>query len=174
MTWLPVPNYAGLYEVSDAGEVRSLDRGSRKGRTLKVGSNPKGYAIAVLCRDGVRKAFTVHGLVAAAFLGPRPEKHHVCHANGIKADNRVENLHYGTASQNELEKVAQGLNANSNKTHCPAGHEYSDENTYHQVGRNGRKCRTCHRDRRRGGSTPISIEGVLAEARARREARAAS
>jgi hypothetical protein len=146
MTWLPVPGWAGRYEVSDGGEVRSIDRPGFKGRTLKQGSAHGGYRTVVLSRPGERHAYTVHRLVAEAFLGPKPTGHHTRHLNGDKSDNSAANLAYGAASQNELDKVAHGRNPLANRTHCPQGHEYTEDNTMRDGDRH-RSCRTCHRER---------------------------
>lgn len=154
-TWLPVPGWSGLYEVSDAGAVRSLDRVATfrgvtrrtKGRTLRPSSNPKGYQIVTLTCDGGRVAYPVHRLVGEAFLGPKPDGLQTRHMDGDKANFAPANLRYGTPRENELDKVAHGGNHNANKTECPAGHPYDAENTMHTS--RGRRCRTCHRDRKR-------------------------
>jgi hypothetical protein len=112
--WRAVPGYEGRYEVSDHGRVRSLDReivrrsGARYwhvGRVLIAGANLDGYPMAQL--EG--KRFGVHVLVAAAFIGPRPEGMQVNHKNGVKTDNRPPNLEYVTASENVKHAFATGL-----------------------------------------------------------------
>lgn len=81
--WLPVVGYEGLYEVSDRGRVRSLDRivkrGSGtvrlRGRVLKAGiqrssdGHQTGGRIVTLCRDGKRRTRLVHQLVVEAAVG---------------------------------------------------------------------------------------------------------
>lgn len=155
--WRAVPEWVGYYEVSDEGQVRSVSRTLTnsagrtvriKGRILRTSVTPKGYHIVTFTRPGVRKSYPVHRLVAEAFIGPLPEGWHTCHGDGNKDNNAVTNLRYDTASANELDKVAQGLNRNAAKTECPQGHPYSAENTrIHRSG--GRSCRTCHRERRK-------------------------
>lgn len=146
--WLPIPGWVGLYEASEDGEIRSVTRRGVKGRTLKHGRAHGGYHTVVLSRAGERHAFTVHRLIAETFIGPKPDGWHTRHLNGDKGDNRIANLAYGTASQNELEKVAHGGNYLANRTHCPEGHEYTDENTMRN-GRGHRHCRECHNARNR-------------------------
>lgn len=71
----------------------------------------------------------------------------VRHLNGIRTDNRVENLRWGTPKENMADKVAHGNHPQLNRTHCPAGHSYDEENTYERPGeRRGRNCKQCHRE----------------------------
>lgn len=92
--WRPVLGFEGLYEVSDMGTVRGLDRVLNKGRKWK-GAIRKPYtggrysAIA-LNREGRTHQGHVHVLVCEAFHGPRPSSnHHVRHLNGDHKDNRA-------------------------------------------------------------------------------------
>jgi hypothetical protein len=96
---------------------------------------------------GGRRAY-VHQLVAEAFIGPRPAGQEVRHLNGDPSDNRVENLAYGTRSQNVLDSVQHGTYRNNNreKGQCPQGHDYDTVNTYVDP-RGRRRCRACRRDR---------------------------
>src|SRR5882757_7016724 len=147
--WLPVPGYEQLYHVSDAGHVRSLTRhtraGIRSGRPLKTNISPAGYPQLGLCRDGQQRTYPVHQLVAMAFLGPRPDDLEVRHLDGNPTNNLIDNLKYGTASENARDSLRHGTNVNSNKTHCPSGHQYAGENLA-QRARGGRLCRTCRRE----------------------------
>ena len=97
--WADIPGYAGLYEVSDMGRVRSIDRyanGWRKGRVLSQSTKTKGYLQVTLCKaDGARSSCAVHRLVAAAFIGPCPPNELVRHLDGVPSNNRLRNLAYG-------------------------------------------------------------------------------
>ncbi|WP_414021392.1 NUMOD4 motif-containing HNH endonuclease [Microbacterium aurugineum] len=104
--WCPVPGYEGLYEVSDQGRVRSLDRiglaGQRlTGRTLRPQRNSKsGHVVVALYRDGRKSFRKVHQVVAEAFIGPRPLGALTRHLNDVADDNRAVNLAYGTHADN--------------------------------------------------------------------------
>ena len=143
--WLPIPGWEGQYEVSDQGSVRSLDRyitfpyGRRRaaGCVLSPGVRPDGHLNVSLCG----KSKLVHQLVMLAFVGERPDGFEVCHNNGDPADNRLENLRYGTASDNGRDRVRHGTHNMANKTHCPQGHPYDEDNTLIHKGR--RNCKAC-------------------------------
>jgi len=157
--WRPVVGYEGLYEVSDHGNVRSLDRNSPdhrggvrkfKGRKLRPGRESNGKWLVGLCRDGKAHSARVHRLVAEAFLGPAPEGAEVCHRDDNNDNNKLSNLYWGTRSDNLRDAVRNGRHWQANKTHCKWGHEFTPENTaIHRSG--GRQCRACRtaRSRRR-------------------------
>ena len=108
--WKPILGWEGWYEISDRGEVRSVDRRvtGADGKTYFFHSHPikrhldrDGYARARLCRPGESVTAQVHVLVCEAFHGPRPGRDaEVCHANDIRDDNRPENLSWGTRQSN--------------------------------------------------------------------------
>lgn len=140
------------YQASDRGRVRSLARTITRSdgapldihaRILAAHPNGRGYLKVTLYRDGEQHTRPVHGLVAAAFHGPRPEGLEVRHLDGDKLNNRADNLAYGTRSDNARDAVRHGTHRNARKTRCPAGHDYDAANTYRRRG--GRACRECHR-----------------------------
>lgn len=111
-TWKSIPGFAGLYEISDGGAVRSLDRyanGMRKGRVLKQSIKAKGYRQVTLCReDGTRASFFVHRLVAQAFIGPCAFGEVVRHLDDQPSNNRLINIAYGTHLHNAQDKKRLG------------------------------------------------------------------
>lgn len=138
--WADVPGWEGLYRVSDAGEVYS----ERSRRVLKPRPETDGHTSVVLCLNGHREPWLTHRLILTAFVGPCPDGQEGCHGNGIPDDNRLENLRWGTRSDNTYDKIAHGNHPFANRTHCSAGHEYTKENTYNHP-RGIRICRTCQR-----------------------------
>jgi hypothetical protein len=98
------------YEVSNFGRVR------RAGRILNGSITHDGYRQVTFTiyigGKKFQKVHRVHNLVMAAFVGKRPEKFHICHGNGIKTDNSLENLRYAPQQENEADKFKHGTFAN--------------------------------------------------------------
>ena len=114
--WLPIVGYEGFYEVSNLGQVRSYHSNNHRPGSSHMSSTPrilkqsimkkKGYKKVVLCRPDIpKKGKLVHWLVAAAFIGERPVGLDINHINGIKDDNRAENLEYVTRQANIRHKI---------------------------------------------------------------------
>lgn len=120
--WKPIPGFEGLYEVSDHGNVRSLDRTifkrvvrdgplvqtRRRGKVLKPALDTHGYPTVNLCVDGVNKSSLVHHLVLTSFVGPRPEGKECRHLDGIRANSRLGNLEWGTNRENYEDRKRHG------------------------------------------------------------------
>lgn len=107
--WKDIEGYEGLYEISNLGRVRSLDRivvysnGRKyfyKGEILKLKVDKYGYNIISFCKNGKHKTYTIHRLVASAFIPNTENKSCIDHINTIKTDNRVENLRWVTNKEN--------------------------------------------------------------------------
>lgn len=153
-TWLPVPGYEGIYEVSDLGRVRSLDRIDRcgrqlYGRVLKLRNDKDGYQ-QFHAGGSPRRILRVHRLVLLAFTGaPAGVSTECLHIDGNPANNRLANLRWGTVSENIADQIRHGTHRNSSKTHCPSGHAYDEANTYIHPVTGWRACRACARERAR-------------------------
>lgn len=119
--WKDIKDFEGLYQGSNCGRAKSLDRyvkgkghslQFKKGRILKPMKDPNGYLKVNLCKDGKVKAFTVHRLVAEAFL-PNPHNYPcVNHKDENKQNNNVSNLEWCSAQYNNtygtrIERVAE-------------------------------------------------------------------
>ena len=103
--WKDIPNYEGRYQVSSLGRVKSFK--FSKERVLKCAVNSTGYILTNLYEKANRKAYKVHRLVMIAFIGESDLD--VNHKNGIKTDNRLENLEYCTRSENVQHAFNTGL-----------------------------------------------------------------
>jgi len=116
--WKDIPGYEGRYQVSDQGRVRSLDAlilcsgpvkgayySSKKGRVLRPGRMPLGHLSVAL---GKGNSQCVHKLVLISFTGAAPEGYECLHRNGAPDDNRLDNLHWGTRSENMKDAYAHG------------------------------------------------------------------
>lgn len=104
--WKDIKGYEGQYQVSNMGNVRSLDRISPCGRVLR-GANRRqhinkrtGYCYVNLCKNAIAKNVLVHRLVAEAFVDNPECKTTVNHINENKQDNRADNLEWMTLNEN--------------------------------------------------------------------------
>lgn len=116
--WKDITDYEDCYQVSNHGNIRSKERQvackGDKTRTLKpqakkVFPNDKGYLTVVLSRLNKLKTFTVHQLVAQAFIPGFIKGTEVNHDDGNKANNRSTNLEVSNPSHNQLHAVRTGL-----------------------------------------------------------------
>lgn len=99
--WKKIPSFPD-YEVSNVGLVR-------KGKkVLNVHFSHDGYSKVTLKKNGKFYSKAIHPLVAEAFIGPRPKGYDCCHNNGLRNDNKVENLRWDTRRNNCLDAVKHG------------------------------------------------------------------
>ncbi len=122
--WGPKVGYEGLYEISDQGRVRSLDRTvirphptTKKpfpyvipGRVMKpMVRGKKNYLyVGLRNKNGHTAMLFVHRLVLETFVGPCPDGMVCCHNNGDPTDNRLENLRWDTHVSNQKDRIAHG------------------------------------------------------------------
>lgn len=95
--WKPVPGYEGLYEVSNTGVVRSLYRYKKE---LKPMISNSGYERVDLFKDGKRKQYSVHRLVAVCFCKKPDDCDVVNHKDECKTNNNAENLEWVSHIEN--------------------------------------------------------------------------
>lgn len=123
-SWVDIAGYEGRYQVSSEGRIKSLERTvmRKNGKKQRVGQlilktrlDIDGYPIVNLWSDGVQKTYKVHRIVAESLV-PNPEnKQCVNHINGIKSDNRIENLEWVTYSENSLHAWENNLTTGRSK-----------------------------------------------------------
>lgn len=106
--WKSIPQYEGLYEVSDKGNVRSIAQYTRhhtvvprsKARMLKAELTHDGYVRVSLSKHGQQKHFSVHRLVALAFIQNHDNLPQVNHKDENPQNNSADNLEWCTGKQN--------------------------------------------------------------------------
>lgn len=125
--WKDIEGYEGLYQVSNMGRVKSLERNVVGGRgglykieeKILTPCNRNGYSSVSLSKDGVITTHSIHRLVATAFIHNPNNFPMINHRNEIKNDNRVENLewcthkynmNYGTINKRRGESLGYGKN----------------------------------------------------------------
>jgi hypothetical protein len=125
--WKDVIGFEGLYMVSSLGQVKSLKRTFERPyqgkirmktineRILKPHIGKTGYCYINLKNKENSIHATIHRLVAKAFLINLGNKPQVNHINGVKTDNRLENLEWVTTSENGIHAYAIGLRKPANK-----------------------------------------------------------
>lgn len=109
--WSDIKGYEGFYRVSTDGQVQSVERvreylnATIKSRILRQSPNPKGYLMVKLYKDGDKKTFPVHRLVAQAFIPNPQNKPQIDHIDGNTKNNNVTNLRWATNKENSNNPV---------------------------------------------------------------------
>jgi hypothetical protein len=115
--WVDIPNYEGVYQISNLGSMRSYSRvvdygvkkAYRPGKVLKLRKSNQGYLYTVFCLNKIRETIKPHRIVAKVFLENKENKPCVNYINGIKHDNTVENLEWVTYSENTIHSFKLNL-----------------------------------------------------------------
>lgn len=125
--WKTIEGFENCYEISNLGRVKSLQRKAKKRngqeiiiweKILKPHKDTKGYLQVELKKEFKRKICVIHRLVAKAFIPNPKNKPQVNHINGIKTDNRVENLEWCSGSENVKHAIKNNL------THFNCGEDH--------------------------------------------------
>jgi hypothetical protein len=136
--WKSILGYERYYEISNIGRVRGIERFvkhpnggllKKNVKYLKPSSNGTGYMRIMFSKDGLRKEYYVHRLIMEAFVGK--SSLHINHKNGIRDDNRLENLEYVTIRENQHKR-------NLNRT-LPLGVQKVRNKYRAVIGINGKK-----------------------------------
>ena len=126
--WKEIKGFEGLYEVSNLGRVRSLDRYIKhwrggvmklKGQIMKFNykyNNKENYILIHLSKNGKNYAYSLHRLVAEAFIPNPDNKPIIDHINGIRTDNRVNNLRWCTQKENANNPITISKHINGKKS----------------------------------------------------------
>lgn len=119
--WKDIAGYEGLYQISNLLRIKSLERFfevtrcgrvnkiCQKEKILKCTPNGGGYYYVGLYKDNKKTTLRLHRLIAKAFIPNPNNKPHINHINGIKTDNRIENLEWVTHSENIQHAYNTGL-----------------------------------------------------------------
>lgn len=139
--WKDIVGYEGLYQVSNLGRVKSLERtvtigfGNKKHLEEKIMSfsTRSGYSIIVLKKNGTKASKQVHRLVAEAFIPKEDDKNIVNHKDFDRKNNVVENLEWCTQKENIRHSVDR-MKHPKTRTQTNTGHQYiSRRNNYYRV-----------------------------------------
>lgn len=159
--WLPIDGFEGIYEISNMGKVKSVERtityinrwGTETNRTfksciLKPSQDKDGYLYVTLKKNGIETYKKIHRLIAEAFIPNPQNKPTVNHKNHNRQDNRVENIEWATY----LEQYDNIWKNNVENAHCCQSkqvYKYSLENTflalYPSIRRAAKDCNLSHK-----------------------------
>lgn len=138
-TWRPVSGTYKSYWVSSKGRLYSTGLGG----LVKTHGNGQGH---LKTRINGKRTY-IHRLVCEVFHGPAPEgKPFALHWDDVPENNDASNLRWGARSDNMVDRVRNGNNPSSRRTHCPHDHplEYPNLRNSHAL-RGVRQCKACHR-----------------------------
>ncbi len=157
--WKDINGYEGYYQISNQGNVRSVDRfdgvHDRKGTIIRHGLKQNGYLQVGLRKHGTRKWFGVHRLVAIHFIKNPDNKPQVNHIDGNKQNNTVENLEWVTEKENQNHAARIGLRDN-----MPKGEKHAN---YGKYGANSRSAKPVIRRDPKTGETKLYKAKILAK-----------
>ena len=116
--WKDIKNYEGLYQVSNLGKIKSVNKLVKnkgnfkkkiKERILKPSKVYNGYLRLTLSKNGIHKNYRVHRLVAEAFIPNLNNYEDINHIDGNKQNNCIDNLEWCSRKQNIIHSWKNGL-----------------------------------------------------------------
>ena len=162
--WKDIPNYEGLYKVSNLGRIKSVPhiiKANKYGGTRitkeyikKTNVGWHGYVWVSLSKNGKGKTHSVHSIVARAFINNSSGLKYINHIDGNKQNNNVNNLEWCTAHENQMHASAIGLITQSKKVICVETGEI-----YQSSGEAERKTGICGRNIRSACSGKYKTAG---------------
>lgn len=117
--WRDIKEYEGLYQVSNNGQVRRIWKNHT--RTLKPGCWNQ-YWCVHLWNNNKSTTYKIHTLVLNNFFGPCPVRMECRHLDGNPKNNKLNNLKWGTRSENQKDSVKHGTSRQPNNIGCKNGH----------------------------------------------------
>jgi hypothetical protein len=133
--WKPIDGFFGMYEVSNKGRVKALERTvmnngglqRKHERILRINYSGNRRGMVVLCKNGKTYPRLVHRLVATAFIPNPDNKPVVDHIDTNVYNNHVENLRWATVQENCLNPLTRINNSKSKMGHPFRGRKLTDE-----------------------------------------------
>lgn len=150
--WKDIPGFEGRYQISNLGRVKSLPRYVKNGtgyRSVRGGirkhsrNGPREYP-SINLKD---KSFTIHRLLGELWIPNPTGLPEVLHKDDDPNNYNLDNLYWGTSSQNSNDTVKNGNHHYAKRDLCDNGHEFTEQNTYVRSD-GGRRCRACERIRK--------------------------
>lgn len=139
--WKDIEGYEGLYQISNYGRVKSLERYQKnhsklqkvEEKILSQANNGKGYVFVHLWKDGKQNRFYIHRLVAQTFIGYIPEGYTVNHLDFNTFNNCADNLEIVTYSENNNYSSKAGRYANKGGHKVSITYNNGDVSTYESI-----------------------------------------
>lgn len=112
--WSQVKGYEGIYIISNLGRIKTVERVTSQNRQISIYIkkqilNKDGYPQVILCNNGKVVTRRTHRIMGETFLLNKHTKPCINHKNGIKTDNRIENLEWCTVQENTIHSYKTGL-----------------------------------------------------------------
>lgn len=143
-TWRPVLNYEGVYDVSNLGRVRRLNKVEHPIHVLKPQHDTAGRIVVHLNKNGKRRPLQASVLVLEAFVSPRPAGLYALHNDGVATNNNLENLRWDTPQANVDDMMRHGTHWQASKERCIREHLLAEPNLIKaSVARGVRRCYAC-------------------------------